>query len=235
MSIAENLKKIQIQIADSCLKAGRPANSCSLIAVSKTKPISQILEAVAVGQSDFGENYVQEATSKISELSKSGKAFQWHFIGNLQSNKAHQVVGTFSLIHSVDRLSLAQVISKEAQKKNLIQNVLMQINVGDEESKSGVNLPDANQLLMQMLELKNLRICGLMCLPPLVEDVVEQRGYFRILRKFMSEHIEKLSDSQKPDFKILSMGTTHDFESAVFEGATHVRIGTAIFGERNVQ
>ncbi len=235
MSIAENLKKIKFEMADACLKAGRTQQACSLIAVSKTKPTSEVLEAVAAGQTDFGENYVQEALTKISDLAKLAKPVQWHFIGNLQSNKAHQVVGSFSLIHSVDRLSIAQSISKEAQKKNMIQNILMQINVGDEESKSGVKLPEAGALFAQILELKNLRLCGLMCLPPLAEDPVEQRAYFRILRKFMSEHSEKLSDSQKSDFAILSMGTTHDFQSAILEGATHVRIGTAIFGERNVQ
>ena len=235
MSIAENLKKLKMQISETCAKAGRSAQSCSLIAVAKTKPVSQILEAVSAGQIEFGENYVQEAVAKISDPSLAAKPLLWHFIGNLQSNKAHQVVGHFTLVHSVDRLSIAQAISKEAQKKNLIQNILMQINVGDEESKSGISIDEAPKLFEQILELKNLRLCGLMGLPPLVEDVFEQRAYFRILREFMKNYSEKLSDSQKTDFKILSMGTTHDFESAIFEGATHVRIGTAIFGAREVQ
>lgn len=235
MSIAENLKKIKFQIAEACLKAGRPAQSCALVAVSKTKPSSQILEAMACGQFEFGENYVQEALLKISELAASANSLRWHFIGNLQSNKAHQVVGAFSLIHSVDRFSIAQAISKEARKKLVVQDILMQINVGDEKSKSGVSLDEASQLFEQILALENLRVCGLMCLPPLVEDIFEQRAYFRILSEFMKSHSGKLSDSQRSNFTILSMGTTHDFESAIFEGATHVRIGTAIFGERNVQ
>ncbi len=235
MSIAENLNKLKRQISEACVKAGRSAQSCSLIAVSKTKPVAQILEAVNAGQNEFGENYAQEALVKISDAFLIAKPLLWHFIGNLQSNKAHQVVAHFSLIHSVDRLSIAQAISKEAQKKNLVQNILMQINVGDEESKSGISIVDAPKLLEQILELKNIRLCGLMGLPPLVEDIFEQRSYFRILREFMKNHSEKLSDSQKSDFKILSMGTTHDFESAIFEGATHVRIGTAIFGAREVQ
>jgi pyridoxal phosphate enzyme (YggS family) len=233
MSIAENLKKIKLEMSEACLKAGRANTSCSLIAVSKTKPTSQILEAFAAGQTEFGENYVQESLQKISDLNQAAKPVQWHFIGNLQSNKAHQVVGAFTLIHSVDRLSIAQAISKEAQKKSVIQNILMQINVGDEESKSGVSLTEAPQLFDQILALKSVRLCGLMCLPPLVEDIFEQRSYFRILREFMKKHSEKLSDSQKSDFAILSMGTTHDFVSAIFEGATHVRIGTAIFGQRD--
>ena len=196
-----------------------------------------ILEAVSAGQIEFGENYVQEAVQKISEISaeKLPKKLEWHFVGSLQSNKAHQVVGLFSLIHSVDRLSIAQAIAKEAKKKELTQNILMQINVGDEDSKSGVSLAEASTFFDQLLELSNLRICGLMTLPPLVEDIFEQKAYFRQLNVFMKAQAEKLSDSQKSDFKILSMGTSHDFESAIFEGATHVRIGTAIFGAREIR
>ncbi len=234
MSIAENLKKIKSEISAACLMAGRDPNSCNLIAVSKTKPTWQILDAVKAGQTEFGENYVQEALCKISEIENSAIDLRWHFIGALQSNKAHKVVGQFTLIHSVDRLSLAQVISTEAQKKKLLQKILLQINVGDEESKSGASLSEAQPLLEKVLELKNLRVCGLMCLPPLFDDVEKQRTYFRILSQLMLEAREKLSDSQKSDFKILSMGTTHDFAAAIAEGATHVRLGTAIFGVREL-
>ncbi len=233
MSIAENLKKIKIEIAEACKNSGRETNSCSLVAVSKTKPTNQILEAISAGQVDFGENYIQEAATKMIEIGVSTSAVHWHFIGTLQSNKVAQVAGLFALIHSVDRLSLAQAIAKESLKKNCVQDILIQINVGDESSKSGVNLASAPELFSQILEQKNLRICGLMCLPPLVKDFSEQRSYFRILKQFMNESREKLSHSQSLDFKILSMGTTHDFVAAIHEGATHARIGTAIFGARD--
>ena len=233
MSIAENLKNIKNQIAEACKNSGRDTDSCSLVAVSKTKPANQILEAISAGQIDFGENYIQEASLKISEIETFKNAVRWHFIGTLQSNKVAQVAGRFALIHSVDRLSLAQTIAKESLKKNCVQDILMQINVGDESSKSGVNLARAPELFSQILEQKNLRICGLMCLPPLVEDFNEQRSYFRNLKEFMNKAREKLSHSQSLDFKILSMGTTHDFVAAIHEGATHVRIGTAIFGARD--
>ena len=131
MSIAENLKNLKLQISINCQKAGREADSCTLIAVSKTKPLEQITEAISAGQKHFGENYVQEALQKISNFSKLESPPIWHFIGHLQSNKAHQVVGAFHLIHSVDRISLAKVLNQEAKKKNIVQSILLQINVGD--------------------------------------------------------------------------------------------------------
>ncbi len=231
MSIAENLKKIHLEISQACSRASRSVEEITLVAVSKTKPAEQIREAFNAKQLDFGENYVQEAVQKISDL-KNLEALKWHFIGHLQSNKVAQVVGRFSLIHSVDRLSLAEAISKEAVKKNCVQKILMQINVGDEDSKSGVRLEDAARLFDEMILLKNLSIQGLMALPPLRESEVDQRQYFRILKNTMAEYSPKLSDSQKSNFKILSMGTSSDFTSAILEGATHIRVGTAIFGAR---
>jgi pyridoxal phosphate enzyme (YggS family) len=233
MLIAENLKKIHEEICFSCQKASRQSSEVTLIAVSKTKPASQILEAISAKQIDFGENYVQEAVQKIAQI--SNPLVQWHFIGHLQSNKVSQVVGPFSLIHSVDRISLAEAISKVAGQKKMIQNILMEINLGDEESKSGVHLKDAPELLSKILRLENLSVHGLMALPPLRENEEEQRQYFRILKRFMSEYSAQLSDSQKSKFKILSMGTSSDFKAAILEGATHVRIGTAIFGAREIE
>lgn len=234
MLIAENLKKIRFEVAEACGRAGRDPNEVVLIAVSKTKPSSQILEAIKAKQFDFGENYVQEAIKKIAEITLvSREPARWHFIGSLQSNKVHQVVGAFSLIHSVDRLSLAQAISKEAVKKNLIQDILIQINVADEKTKAGVSLEMASQLFDEILSLKNLSLRGLMCLPPMNgESEKDQRQSFQALKSFAGEQSKKLSPTQRSNFNILSMGTSHDFVAAILEGATHIRIGTAIFGAR---
>jgi pyridoxal phosphate enzyme (YggS family) len=230
MLIVENLKNIHREISLACQQALRSPDEITLIAVSKTKPAERILEAISAKQMDFGENYVQESIQKIAQI--SNPQIHWHFIGQLQSNKAAQVVGPFSLIHSVDRMSLAEVISKTAGQKKIVQNILLQINVGDEESKSGVALNEAPGLLVKLLKLENISICGLMALPPLTENESEQRKFFRLIKTFMSEQSMQLSDSQKSKFKILSMGTSSDFKAAILEGATHIRIGTAIFGAR---
>ena len=230
MLIAENLNKIHQEISFACQQASRSPAEVTLIAVSKTKPAEKVFEALTAKQVDFGENYVQEAIQKIAQVANS--QVHWHFIGQLQSNKAAQVVGAFSLIHSVDRISLGEVISKVAGQKKITQNILMQINVGDEESKSGVHLKDAPELFSKLLKLENISVCGLMALPPLTENETEQRKFFRLLKTFMSEQLMQLSDSQKSKFKILSMGTSSDFKAAIQEGATHIRIGTAIFGAR---
>lgn len=230
MLIVENLNRLQQEISSACQQASRSPAEVTLIAVSKTKPAEQVLEAISAKQIDFGENYVQEAIQKIAQIANS--QIRWHFIGHLQSNKASQVVGAFSLIHSVDRISLAEVISKLAGQKKITQNILMQINVGDEESKSGVHLKDAPTLFSKLLKLDNISVCGLMALPPLTENESEQRKFFRLIKTFMSEHSTQLSGSQKSKFKILSMGTSSDFKAAILEGSTHIRIGTAIFGAR---
>ncbi len=230
MLIVENLNRLHQEISSACQQASRSPTDVTLIAVSKTKPVEQVLEAISAKQIDFGENYVQEAIQKIAQVANS--QIRWHFIGHLQSNKASQAVGAFSLIHSVDRISLAEVISKLAGQRKITQNILMQINVGDEESKSGVHLKDAPALFSKLLELENILVCGLMALPPLTENESEQRKFFRLIKTFMSESSTQLSDSQKSKFKILSMGTSSDFKAAILEGSTHIRIGTAIFGAR---
>ncbi len=227
MSIAENLKMVKERIEAAAARAGRGAGSVRLVAVTKTVPPELIREAVAAGAEILGENRVQEAREKIETL---GRLASWHLIGSLQRNKAKYAVRLFDLIHSVDSLELAQELSRQAKKTGKVQDILIEVNIAKEGSKSGIYPEDAAYLVREAAGLEYLRIRGLMTMPPYLPDPEDSRLYFKRLRELAAaierERIPGVSMSE------LSMGMSNDFEVAVEEGATMVRIGTAIFGER---
>lgn len=227
MSIADNLARIQERINRAALRCGRKPEDIRLVAVSKTVPAERIREAVSAGATILGENYIQEAREKIALI---GTEAEWHFIGHVQSNKAKFAAELFSMIHSVDRLTLADELNKEAAKKNKILPVLIQVNISGEETKSGIDAAGTRQLVQQAAQFPHLLVQGLMTMPPWFEDPEEARPYFRALRKLRDE----LAGEKIPNVSLteLSMGMSGDFEAAIEEGATLVRIGTAIFGER---
>ena len=228
MGVCENYKVIEKKVEQACIRAGRKKEDVTLIAVSKTKPISMIQELLPLGVRDFGENKVQELTEKEELLPKD---IRWHMIGHLQRNKVKYVVGKACMIHSVDSLRLAEEISKEALKKQISVPILVEVNVAGEESKFGVSVQEAPSLIEQICCLPGLQVKGLMTIAPYVEDPEENRIVFRNLRKLSVDIREKNFDNVTMD--ILSMGMTGDYEVAIEEGATHVRVGTGIFGERN--
>ncbi len=207
----------------------RSADSIHLIAVSKTMPAEVVQKAIEAGVTDLGENYIQEARDKINRLAKA--PVNWHFIGHLQSNKAKYAVRLFDLIHSVDSLKLARELDKYAQKNDKIQAVLIQVNVAREDSKSGVYVENTLKLLMDIAQLENIAVKGLMTMPPYFNAPEKVRPFFAALRE-LRDHIrsERIPNIAMDE---LSMGMTGDFEAAIEEGATMVRIGTAIFGERH--
>jgi MAF protein len=244
-SIAGRLNKVREIISSAARRSGRSKDSVQLIAVSKTKPIAMIEEAMRAGQFSFGENYVQEAVQKVESLPRA----DWHFIGSLQTNKVKQVVGRFSLIHSVDRLRLAEEISRQAMQLNIVQDVLVQVQIGDEATKRGSALSDASELIRAVIALPGVRVRGIMSLPPLTDDETLARKRFAELRDafhrwrqecFVRVPTAPLASespvhSQSDVFTELSMGTSSDFEWAILEGATMVRVGTSIFGERETR
>lgn len=227
MSISSNLEKIRSQIETAAVSAGRDPSAIRLVAVSKTKPAAMVDEAAQAGQSVFGENYVQEFVAKAAEVTSD---VEWHFIGHLQSNKVKYIAGIVSMIHSVDRFSLAQEIDRQWGRLGLVCNILIQVNVSGEATKSGTTSEEARTLVSQVALLQNVRICGLMTMPPFFDDPDAARPYFRELRTVARE-IELL-DIPNVSMKELSMGMSGDFEAAVEEGATLVRVGSAIFGSR---
>ncbi|NOQ50856.1 MAG: YggS family pyridoxal phosphate-dependent enzyme [Desulfuromonadaceae bacterium] len=225
--IAANLAAIHERIAAACDRAGRNPEEVRLIAVSKVKPAALVEAAFASGQLMFGESYVQEFRDKAPLVQAP---VEWHFIGGLQTNKVKYLRGRVAMIHSVDRLALAEEINRQWQKIGSRIKILLQVNIGDETSKAGCAVEDLESLVRAVAELPNLQICGLMCLPPYCTDPEEVRPYFRQLRELAGQ-IKRLA---LPGVAMaeLSMGMSGDFEVAVEEGATLVRIGTAIFGER---
>ncbi len=225
--IAANIAHIQERIAAACRRVGRNPNHVRLIAVSKVKPAEQITAAYASGQLLFGESYVQEFRDKAPLVCAP---VEWHFIGSLQSNKVKYLRGQVAMIHSVDRLTLAQEINRQWQKIEQPIVVLLQVNIGEEPQKSGCLPAELETLTRAVAELPQLQIRGLMCLPPECDNVEAVRPYFRTMRQ-LAEQIEQLA---LPGVKMqeLSMGMSGDFEVAVEEGATLVRVGTAIFGKR---
>ncbi len=228
MSIADNFKEIIDRIALAAQRAGRDPSSVKLIAVTKTVDIKRIREAVAAGASALGENRVQEAREKIEQL---GSLAGWHLIGHLQSNKAKYAVKLFELIHSIDSLELAQEVDKQAAKIGKIQDVLIEVNISGETSKAGIPADDAANLIRKTAALKNISIKGLMTMPPFFDNPEEARPYFKKLRD-LSVQID-LDKIPNVSMEELSMGMSGDFEVAVEEGATMVRVGTAIFGGRH--
>lgn len=227
MEIKENLDRVRKNMETACAVGGRTAGEVKLIAVSKTKPLPLLEEAYACGCRDFGENKVQELVDKYEAMPKD---IRWHMIGHLQRNKVKYIVDKVFLIHSVDSLRLAQEIEKEAAKKSVTVNILVEVNVAEEESKFGTTSGEAVSLVEQIAKLPHIRIRGLMTIAPYVEDSEENRRYFAKLKQIYVDIIHKNIDNVF--MEELSMGMTGDYEVAITEGATYVRIGTGIFGER---
>ena len=228
MSVCENYKEVEKHVEEACKRAGRKREEVTLIAVSKTKPVSMIEELLPLKVTEFGENKVQELTAKAEVLPAN---LHWHMIGHLQRNKVKYIVDKACLIHSVDSLRLAEEISKEAQKKQVTANILIEVNVAEEESKFGVSTEEALSLVEQVSLLPNIAVKGLMTIAPYVENPEENRWIFQKLKNLSIDIKEKNFDNVTMD--VLSMGMTGDYEVAIEEGATHVRVGTGIFGERN--
>ena len=227
MSIAENLAWVRERMQAACARSGRNVDDVRLVAVSKTKPAPAIEEAAAAGQTIFGESYVQEFMDKEKEVREP---VEWHFVGTLQTNKVKYLAGKVALIHSVDRLHLAEEISRQWAKIDLTSDLLIQVNLGHEATKSGTYEEELESLVREISALPNLKIKGLMTLPPYCDDPEEVRPFFRELRR-LSRHLDALAITGV-EMRELSMGMTHDFEAAIEEGATLIRVGTAIFGER---
>ena len=225
--IRENLQVVQKNIKAACARSGRSETSVKLIAVSKTKPVAMLWEAYEAGCRDFGENKVQELIEKYEQMPKD---IRWHMIGHLQRNKVKYIVDKVWLIHSVDSLRLAEEISKEAVRKNVKVSILVEVNVAGEESKFGVTTQDAVSLVEEIAKLPNIVIKGLMTIAPYVENSEENRLYFAKLMQIYVDIIHKNIDNVF--MEELSMGMTGDYEVAIEEGATYVRVGTGIFGER---
>jgi len=223
--VAARVAEVRKHIDEATLRAGRPAGSVLLLAVSKTKPAEAIRAAYAAGQRDFGENYAQELEQKAKELSDLPD-LRWHFIGRLQRNKAKQVVRVARVVHAIDREELAAELDRRAQAAGVTIDALVEVNVGGEASKGGCEPEALGPLLDAIRRCANLRLRGLMTIPPATEEAEGARPYFAKLRALRDAHggVEALPE--------LSMGMTHDFEVAVAEGATIVRVGTAIFGAR---
>lgn len=227
--IADNIAKVEKNIDRACENAGRDRSEVTLIAVSKTKPLSLLQEAYVYGCRDFGENKVQELTEKCECMPKD---IRWHMIGHLQRNKVKYIVGKVFLIHSVDSLRLAEEISRESVKKQVITSILLEVNVAKEETKFGlVTSEEVISLVRQAAALPGIAIKGLMTIAPYVEDPEENRQYFQALRQLSVDIMRKNIDNVS--MNVLSMGMTGDYEAAVGEGATYVRVGTGIFGERD--
>ena len=228
--VAENLVQVQKNIEESCKKVNRDPGEVTLIAVSKTKPVEMLQEAYAAGARVFGENKVQEIVDKYDQMPAD---VQWHMIGHLQRNKVKYIVDKAELIHSVDSLKLAEEISKEALKKNVEVNILIEVNVAEEESKFGVSVEETPVLVEEIAKLPGIHIQGLMTIAPYTTDPEENRPVFRTLKKLAVDIKKKNIDNVCMD--VLSMGMTGDYQVAVEEGATLVRVGTGIFGERNYE
>jgi len=226
--LEKRLQDVKRRIEKAAQASGRPPHSIRLVAVSKTIPAKKVIEAIDAGATLFGENYVQEAGAKFNELYEYHAS--WHFIGHLQSNKAKYAVRLFDLIHSVDSLKLSRELNKQAKKINKIQDVLIQVNMSGETSKSGIDPKDVAGLIKEISSLENLAIKGLMTMPPFFNDPDTVRPYFSALRDLR----DQLDRESPPNVTLaeLSMGMTGDYEVAIAEGATLVRVGTAIFGKR---
>lgn len=229
LSIKENIDKINKQIFDAAVSCGRKPGNIQLIAVTKKKNIKTIEEGIKAGASHLGENYIQEAIDKINVLGKDRVC--WHFIGHLQSNKAKLAVQYFEYIHTVDTFKLAKEINKQAEKINKVQKILLQVNIAQEETKSGTNTKEAIDLAKQICSLANISLQGLMCMPPYFSNPEQARIYFKQLFQIKEQIAADQSDNVS--MKHLSMGMSNDFKVAIEEGATMVRVGTAIFGSRN--
>lgn len=226
--IKENIIQVQQNIADACKRAERQAGDVTLISVTKTKPVWMLQEAYDAGERDFGENKVQEMLDKIPQLPTD---IRWHMIGHLQRNKVKYIVGKVALIHSVDSLRLAEEISKESMKQGVVSDILIEVNVAEEESKFGTDCEAVFELVEAVSKLPGICVKGLMTIAPFTDNQEENRVYFRKLKQLSVDIAEKNIDNIS--MNVLSMGMTGDYTVAVEEGATYVRVGTGIFGERD--
>lgn len=226
-TIAANLQAVRARIAAACIAAGRPLEAVRLLAVSKTWPAASVREAAVAGQRAFGENYVQEAIDKKAELAglDAEPGLEWHFIGPLQSNKTRPVAENFAWVHSVDRLKIAERLSAQRPPDRAPLQICLQVNVSGEASKGGCSPAEVPALAHAIAALPRLRLRGLMAIPEPSDDPARQREPFAVLRR--------LHDALDIELDTLSMGMSHDLEAAIMEGATIVRVGTAIFGQRN--
>ncbi|GAB4542984.1 MAG: YggS family pyridoxal phosphate-dependent enzyme [Thermodesulfovibrionia bacterium] len=232
MFIADAIRGVRERIYNSAIRSGRDPDEVRLIAVTKTIDVARIIEAMEAGITVFGENRVQEALKKIQDpmFRIEDKGIEWHLIGTLQRNKAKYAVRLFELIHSIDSLSLAEEVNRQAERLGRVQKVLVQVRLSDEETKHGITRGELIPLIEGINGLKNIRLEGLMTIPPYFDDPERTRQYFRSLRE-IRDNINALRITPHA-LRELSMGMSHDFEVAIEEGATMVRIGTAIFGER---
>ena len=226
--VQEQLEEVRQNIRNACERSGRKVEDVTLIAVSKTKPVPMLQEAYDAGARDFGENKVQEILEKEPQLPSD---IRWHMIGHLQRNKVKYIVDKVALIHSVDSLRLAETIENEAAKHNVTVPILIEVNVAQEESKFGLKTEEVLSLVESVAALPHINIMGLMTIAPYVEDPEENRGIFRELKKLSVDIAAK--NINNVNMSVLSMGMTGDYQVAVQEGATMVRVGTGIFGERN--
>ncbi len=226
--VKENLAQVEQNIQKACERAGRAREEVTLIAVGKTKPVGMLQEVYEEGVRDFGENKVQELCQKMDELPED---IRWHMIGHLQRNKVRYIVGRVALIHSVDTYRLAEEINIQAKKHGITVPILVEVNIAGEESKFGTTAEDAILLVEEISRLENVRIEGLMTIAPYVVDAEENRLYFRKIKQLSVDITSK--NLHNVSMKILSMGMTGDYTVAIEEGATMVRVGTGIFGERN--
>lgn len=226
--IVENIEHVRENIEKACKKAGRSVDEVTLIAVSKTKPYTDIEEALKSGTLDYGENKVQEMCEKYEILPKN---IRWHMIGHLQRNKVKYLVGKTELIHSVDSIRLAEQIEKEYAKKGETANILIEVNMAQEESKFGITSQETEELIRKISTFEHIRIKGLMTIAPYTDNPETNRVYFKQMKKLSVDIRDKNIDNVSMD--VLSMGMTGDYQVAIEEGSTMVRVGTGIFGERN--
>ena len=226
--LTDNLNEVRARVTAACLRSGRDPREVTLIAVSKTKPVPMLEEVYAQGVRDFGENRPQEMRDKAAELPAD---IRWHMIGRLQTNKVKYVVPRAVLIHSVDSLHLAEAIDKEAAKAGVTANILIEVNIAGEVSKGGIAPEETEGFARELAALPNLKVNGLMTIAPIVENGEENRAYFRQMRELLVDIRDKNIDNIF--MRSLSMGMTGDFETAIEEGATLVRVGTGIFGGRS--
>ena len=225
--IKENVADVEAKIQAACDRSGRKREDVTLIAVSKTKPVSDIYEVMETGIKDYGENKVQELCDKIETIHEP---LNWHMIGHLQRNKVKYIVDKVSMIHSVDSLRLAEQINLEAAKKNVEVDILIEVNVAEEDSKFGLSTEEVIDMVQSIAKLPNVHIKGLMTVAPFTDDPEENRPYFRNLKQLAVDIAHKNIDNVT--MNVLAMGMTGDYEVAIEEGATMVRVGTGIFGER---
>lgn len=230
IDIAANLAQVRQRMAAAAHRAGRDPAAITLVAVSKTKPLALIQAAQAAGQIDFGENRLEELWEKVNALQEEpGPPIRWHMIGSIQSRKTSQAVGPFALIHSVDRVKIAHRIAQTAQEAGRVMPILLEVNVSGEASKQGFSPSDLSAAVAEIAALEGVEIQGLMTMAPLVDDPQETRPFFRELRQLLERLREQFPNLA---WRHLSMGMTNDFEVAVEEGATIIRVGSAIFGSR---